>query len=501
PAPASYYLAAFYDLSGTLTAGGNEPGPGDPLGTSLTATFLPYGGTAAIPPMALTPDLTAPTIALLSPVEGSTTTASLLTISGTAADDHIATELLLGLERLSDGFWWDPFAQTFTASAEPIMGVDARRSGRGDAFSWSVDMFHLREAIAPGFSYRVHAQVLDLAGHAASASAAVVIISTEIPPISTMTHSQAMSRDAAGSFWVVTEDLLDDLPVEFTLRKYDGAGFAVSSTTLPGATVEGSFGVAFDPSGNAWVGGSGEGPNGSALAVWKVDAAGEVLLASASIVNAGGDVFNGGIAVDGTGSVWIAGGEATGPGLAFRHGLWKFDANAALVSAAYFQRAGGVLDAGLATAIDPAGNIWSAGVSSNPATGQLDLGLWKHDASGSVVFSAYRPAAFLGLQGEADADLDMTISPAGAIWIAASQAYPTFQASDLAVLRYDLAGVLVSSSLWHAANYPIVRGRSIDLDAAGNTFVVGQLQPSPDSSLKALWKYSASGALAAGYPK
>lgn len=502
-APATYYLAVIYDLSGALAASG-EPGPEDPSGFSYSPSFTPSGGAAAVPAVGLTVDEQAPTIALLSPVSGSTTTATLLAISGTAADEHIVTDLQVGLERLSDGFWWDSYARAFTASAEPLMDVGALRTGRADAFSWSVDMLNLREAVAPGFSYRVHAQVSDLAGHTASASADVVIISTSVPSISTMTHSLAMGRDASGSFWVATEDLLDDRPAEFSLRKYDAAGFALSSTTLPGATNVGSFGVAFDPSGNAWVGGSGEGPNGAALSVWKVDAAGEVLLASAAVVNAGGDVFNGGIAVDGAGSAWVAGGEATGPGLAFRHGLWKFDAGAALVPGypAYFQRGGGVLDAGMATAIDPAGNIWSAGVSSNPATGQLDLGLWKHDASGAVVFSAYRPAAFLGIQGEADADLDMTISPAGAIWIAASQAYPPFQASDLAVLRYDYSsGVLVSSSLWHAANYPIARGLSISLDPAGNPFVVGALQPSPDSSLKALWKYSASGALASGYPK
>ncbi|MBI2787280.1 MAG: fibronectin type III domain-containing protein [Elusimicrobia bacterium] len=486
-APATYYLAVVYDLSGTVAAGGDGPGPEDPAGFSYSPSFTPSGGVAVVPAVTLTPDEQAPVLTMLSPVEGSTTTASLLTISGIASDDHIANDLQVGVERLSDGSWWDSQTLAFMASAEPRMDIGTLRTGRADAVSWSVDMLGLRAAIVPGGSYRIHAQVSDLAGHAVSASASVVIISTEIPVISTRTNSQVMSRDAAGNFWVVTQDFPENGPIEFTLRKYDATGFALSSTTLPGATEEGSFGVAFDPSGNAWVGGSGVGPSGTSLAIWKVDAAGEVLLSSASIVSAAGDVFNGGIAVDASGNAWVAGGEATGPNMTFRHGLWKFDTNAALVSVAYFQRAegalNGTLDAGLATAIDPAGDIWSAGVSSNPVTGRLDLALWKHNASGSLVpgFPVYRPAAFLDIESEGGAEVDMTISPAGAVWIAASQAYPPFQAAD--------------------ANYPIAQGRDIDLDSAGNPFVMGALHPSPNSSLHALWKYSASGVLAAGYPK
>ncbi|MBI2787283.1 MAG: IPT/TIG domain-containing protein [Elusimicrobia bacterium] len=509
PAPATYYLAAVYDLSGTVTAGGENPAPGDPLGAALTPAFLPFGGAASVASIAMTPDTTDPTLALLSPVSGSTMTASLFTISGTAADEHLVGELKVALENLADGSWWNPQMSTFTAGGEPLYGIQVVRYGRADAFAWSVDMLTLRQAVVPGKSYRVHAQVSDVSGHSVSASASLVVISTEIPSISTRAASLAMSRDAAGNFWVVTQDFLEERPVEFTLRKYDATGFAVSSTTLPGATAEGSFGVAFDSAGNAWVGGSASGPNGAALALWKVDATGNVLLASTSILNPNGPLFNGGIAVDASGNAWVSGAEATGPNLTFRHGLWKFDANAALVAGypAYFQRTegalNGVLDGGLATAIDPAGDIWSAGVSSNPVTGRLDLALWKHDPSGAILsgFPVYRPAAFLDIQGEGGAELGMTISPAGTVWVAASQAYPPFQAADMALLRYDLSGVLVSSSLWHSADQSVVQGRGVALDPAGNPFVIGSLRPGSNNSLNALWKYSASGTLAAGYPK
>ena len=149
----------------------------------------------------------------------------------------------------------------------------------------------------------------------------------------------------------------------------------------------------------------------------------------------------------------------------------------------------------MAAAIDPAGNVWSAGVSSNPATGRLDLALWKYGPNAALAggFPVFWPDAFAGTQ---NISLGLGLGASGAVWVAASRIYPGNPAADLALLRYDSNGVLISSSLWHNAQGAAVRAADLSLDASGNPWVVGYSSNTP-----AVWRYDASGNLASGYPQ
>ncbi|MBI3553154.1 MAG: hypothetical protein HY077_11620 [Elusimicrobia bacterium] len=270
----------------------------------------------------------------------------------------------------------------------------------------------------------------------------------------------------------------------------------VSSIALPGAAGNANFGLSFDASTNVWVSGGASvgGPTG--LGVWEVDPTGAFLLGSATFFSAsGGTVFAGAPAADSSGNAWVPASEQTSAGFTFQYDLFEFGPGAVFASSSVYRR-GADLDGGFSARIDAAGSIWVAGVSSDPVAGTLDLALWKHDASGSLLPGF--PVFWSGAYKSVDMlDVALAINfVSGQAWIATRKEFASCANPEFALLRYGASGVQISSSLWHNAAESGAQGRAIAVDGAGNVYAVGQ-----SSSSMALWKYDSGGGLAAGYPQ
>ncbi|MCX5794776.1 MAG: IPT/TIG domain-containing protein [Elusimicrobia bacterium] len=485
PSPATYYIAAAYDRTGYIAAGGQGLGPGNPLGGNLSAPVFLGATPATAPAISLAVDQQAPSLAILAPVNGSTIPAAMLALSGTASDNIGISDLTLAVANLTDGTWLDPYSGVFISTPGALWN-HAARSGPMNNITWS----GATPPVLGGEKYAIYAQAMDPSGNVSTAAVSVIIKSTNTAEAG---YAVALGRDGSGNIWTVTQDYDGQTPTTMSVRKHDSAGNYLAGTVLPDAVDSGNFGIGFGPSGN-WVGGT----NSSGLAVWKVAGTGQVVQASVAYAGANGFIYSGGVVVDGSGNAWLAGAEQTSQNPTFRFGLWKYNANGSLAPGfpKNYQRSGGSFDGGLATNKDSSGNTWSAGISSDPVTGHLDLALWKYASNGSLAagFPVFWPQAFANVQD--NLVMGLRVSQTGTVWVAASKAYPNCAATDLALLRFDSNGVLVSTSLWHNAAGTSAAAKALALDPAGNPWVVGN-----SSTTSAVWKYDSSGNLAAGYPK
>ncbi len=285
----------------------------------------------------------------------------------------------------------------------------------------------------------------------------------------------------------------------FRVEKYDSGGLFLSSTPLDGAVGNGRYGIAFDGDGNAWVCGTASSGGAPDLAVWRIAASGDRILSSTTYANPlGGAVFSGGIAVDSSSRVWVAGAEQTSAGESFKLMLWRFGLDAVLEPGfpKTYQR--GTLDAGLSAALAPEGGLWSAGVSRNPGTARLDLGIWKFDSAGNLLpgFPIFRPDAFFSLH---EIGLGLAVSSSGAAWVAAAQAAPSCGRTDYVLLSFDASGAALSTSYWHPATLDGADGLAVALDGQGNVWSAGVAGDAGVTA--AVWKHAPDGSLFAGYPQ
>ncbi|MBI3564673.1 MAG: hypothetical protein HY079_05705 [Elusimicrobia bacterium] len=488
PAPATYYLAAVYDASGLLGQSNGVPSA-DPLGlyaddasgfvTQVTPVFVPAGGGASGVDFTLAVDRSSPTPVVGSPASGSTMTAASFALYGSASDDTSVVNLQLGLLDATAGLWWD--GSGFTSAAQ-TNALNPQVSGPVNAATWSLspsDQSAARAALTPGHQYAVALQAADLVGNASTLSVPFVVVSTASGPSS----GRGFARGPDGSFWVVSDDGGPSVP---RLERRASDGSFLSSTTLTGAVAQDAFWVAFDASGNVWV----DGTSSVGLGLWKLDPTGQSVLASPT-VNGGG--VAGRLAADAGGAVWVPVAEPGGNG--FQYSLYKFD-SAGVLAAGFpvsYQR-GGDVDGGLAAAVDASGSVWVAGVSSNPASGRLDVGVWKHDSAG-VLQSGYPkfwPQSFADLNS-----IQMSaVLAQGKLWIAAQKSYDSCAAGEAALVSYDASSGVFGAKLWHDAAGAGAALAGVDADASGAVWASGQA-----AGVSLLWKYAPTGALAAGFPR
>jgi fibronectin type 3 domain-containing protein len=282
----------------------------------------------------------------------------------------------------------------------------------------------------------------------------------------------------------------------FTLRRFDSGGALLAEVPLSNGADHSNFAVASDPAGDAWVTGGTKdgGPNG--FGVWHVSGDGQTLISSAAFYGAY-DRFSGGIAVDASSHVWISAPEVTSAGFTVKFGLWRFEYDGSLSAGfpIYQQRPGGVIDGGLSIAVDSSGDVWSAGVSSNPASAAFDLALWRFDPSGALRpgFPVYRGSAFASID---QVDAGIVIAAGQKVWVTASQLFPGCADKQQALFRFDRDGTVEQQRYWHNTAENASNGRSMALASDGSPWVIGR---SADAT--AVWSYDRFGVLAAGYPR
>jgi RHS repeat-associated protein len=309
--------------------------------------------------------------------------------------------------------------------------------------------------------------------------------------------SAAFHRDAAGRQWVVSFTQEG----EGYLRRFDSGGALLAQLPLPGATDEARSSISSDSSGHVWVAGAVMSQDERAgLGLWHVSEDGTTLLSSATVFGSF-NVYAGGVAVDGSDRVWVSVASQTADAESFEFALLRFSHDGSLDAGfpKTQQRPGGVLDGGLSIAVDSGGDVWSAGVSSNPATGAYDLALWKFDPAGALKpgFPVYRGSAYATLN---ELGSGIVVAASDKVWVAASQVFPGCTDNHAALFRFDRDARLELQRFWHNQAETSSSGQMLALTPDGDPWMVGLSGPDGGST-SLLWSYDRHGRLEHDYPK
>ncbi|MBI5624770.1 MAG: IPT/TIG domain-containing protein [Elusimicrobia bacterium] len=290
----------------------------------------------------------------------------------------------------------------------------------------------------------------------------------------------AVSVDDAGGVWLAYLDVSG-----VHLAKHDSQGAPAGSVILPHAAEDGMWSIQFDYSGNAYAVGIASGPEtvGLDLAVYKVDPSGTQVL-DTTVLNSVGDLND--YAVDSAGDLWITGAIGDASLESVQLALWRYDlAGDMLTLATTYSRAGFDLGMGIALRDD---ELWVSGFSKSPATGKLDLALWRFNGSGVLAGAPVLKQDYLdSFVNDANAKLAVRD---GFLYVAATR-HDQAGGMDLALLKYDGQGTLYSERIWQGggegADWPVaIKPTAGGLIAAGGS-------RSGDDSRLGVWRIGTDG--------
>jgi len=298
---------------------------------------------------------------------------------------------------------------------------------------------------------------------------------------------------------------------------FDAAGAGVRGVLAAGFPVLWAGGVDDHDQGYAlalddavWVAGSSFDSSASEhLALWKYDRAGGLAAGFPRVhvgaAGGGGPDYGVAIAIDRAQQVVVAGCSRSIAGdedLA----LWKFDNGGALASGFPVAASDSVNACGPSAArllgiqVGASDDIWVAGRTTNGA-GNADFALWHFDASG--VLQHGFPVVRAGDAGGADRDFGAAIAvdANGDLWIAGESADGR-GIPNLALWKFDTSGVLANGfpRTWIDAGLEQAAGYALVFDGNGDLWVGGKVRTAGWTTDAAIWKFSAAGELAPGFP-
>jgi Beta-propeller repeat len=342
-------------------------------------------------------------------------------------------------------------------------------------------------------------------------------------------HGNSVALDGAGSAYVAGYTTSADFPTtpgafdttgsfDAFVAKFDASGALVYSTYLGGGEDDSSFGVAVDGSGSAYVTGRTNSANFPTTPgafdttyaqvdafVTKLNASGTALVYSTYLGGFGGPDSGARVALDGTGSAYVAGSTGsfdfpTTPGAFDTMFVGPLDAfvtklnvsGSDLLYSTYLGGGGVGGDEAHALAVDGAGIVYLTGRTGSadfPTTpgawdttygGQYDAFVTKLNASGAaLLYSTY-----LGGSGGPDYGDGVAVDGAGSAYVTGttpSADFPTtagasdmsWNGSDDAFLtKLDASGAALGYSTYLGGSGGD-HGADISLDGAANAYVTG----------------------------
>jgi len=240
--------------------------------------------------------------------------------------------------------------------------------------------------------------------------------------------------DGSGNVYVNGEEMVTGEGYNIWVRKYDSDGDVVWTRTYNDATnnFDIGYGIAVDGSGNVYVTGE-ETVTGENFNIWvrKYDSDGDVVWTRTY----NNDVANGsdgasGIAVDGSDNVYVTGWETvTGEG----YNIWvrKYDSDGDVLWTRAYNGVANLNDSGNGIAVDGSGNVYVNGEEMVTGEG-YNIWVRKYDSDGDVVWTwTYNDAA----NGD-DYGYGMTVDGSGNVYVTGYE-FVTGESHNIWVRKYE----------------------------------------------------------------
>jgi uncharacterized delta-60 repeat protein len=250
--------------------------------------------------------------------------------------------------------------------------------------------------------------------------------------------------------------------------------------------------IAVDSTGNVYVTGYSPGSGtGYDFATVKYDSAGVEQWAARYNGTASGFDMGRAIAVDPSGNVYVTG-RSTETGSGDDYATIKYAGNGVQQWVAHYNGPGNALDSATAIAVDPSGNVYVTGTSAGNGT-SADFATIKYSSAGSEQWVR----RYNGPADGMDDGVAIAVDPSGNVYVTGPSAAIGTD-SDYATIKYDGSG----APQWVARyNGPGAPGNNEDsatdiiLDPLGNVYVTGESVGSGGDLDFATVKYDGAGAM------
>jgi uncharacterized delta-60 repeat protein len=284
--------------------------------------------------------------------------------------------------------------------------------------------------------------------------------------------AEAIAVDNSGNVYVTGRSSDPDFSTHYATIKYNSAGHEqwVARYYGPGNYYDMSTAIAIDNSGNVYVTGYsfGSGSNYD-YATIKYDSFGqEQWVARYNGPNNGDDGAEG-IAVDGSGNVYVTGMSRNGSGFSDYITIKYDSAGQQVWVARYYSRPGNYPDESYAIAIDASGNAYVTGTSLFHSGASYDYGTIKYNSAGQQQWVG----RYNGSGNRDDYAAAITVDGLGNVYVTGSS-WGSGTDYDYATIKYNPAGQQEWVGRYDGPGSGSDNPRAIAIDKSGSVYVTGE---------------------------
>lgn len=308
-----------------------------------------------------------------------------------------------------------------------------------------------------------------------------------------------MYVDGAGNVYVTGSSYTAASGYNIVTRKYNNAGVVQWTSTYNGAGngIDEARGIAVDGSGNVYVTGYTfvGGTNFDMITV-KYNSGGTQQWA---LTNDGAGFYDESrdIVVDNAGDIIVVGGiQATSTNTNYR--TIKYTAAGAVAWSQDYS-SGANLDMALAVTVDAANSVFVTGHAFN--TGQdLNIRTIKYNSAGTQQWNTQVNYSIIN---SLDTPTSIAVDASGNTFVTGRTYNGATTEDDIVTIKYNNAGTIVANTLENGTANSIDKANKLKIDASGNVYVAGKLKNfgsaedfyvvKYDNSLNEQWAYSYNG--------
>jgi uncharacterized delta-60 repeat protein len=270
------------------------------------------------------------------------------------------------------------------------------------------------------------------------------------------------------------------------IAKYNSSGTIQWQRTLGGAGNDQGYGIAVDGSGNVYITGytASSGAGGQDVLIAKYDTSGTIQW-QRTLGGASND-YGYGIAVDGSGNVYVTGYTASSGAGDGDFLIAKYDTSGAI----QWQRTlgGAGSDFGFGIAVDGSGNVYITGITNSSGAGNYDVLIAKYDTSGTIQWQ--RTLGGVNIDG----GYGIAVDSSGNVYITGATLSSGAGDYDALIVKYNTSGTIQWQRTLGGVNADV--GQGIAVDGSGNVYITRYTNSSGAGGVDVLIaKYNTSGTI------